>query len=151
MRAQKAFTLVEVLVVVVILGAMAVIAVPRLSVAVLARGKAEVAARKIVADLRLTRQLAISNAATNSKGFELDMVGLAPYETYDIKDRKNNTVTASHAIDPAVTCTGASRFRFGPLGDLQDHFIYGTWLTLSAEGRTLTVTVVPATGMVKCE
>jgi prepilin-type N-terminal cleavage/methylation domain-containing protein len=151
MWARRAFTLVEVLVVVLMLGAVAVIAIPRLSVAVLHREQVEVDAAKLVAALRLTRQLAITNAATNSDGFELDMIGRAPYADYEIEDRKNRTVVASGTIDPDVACTGASRFRFGPLGNLEEHDRRGTDLVLTADDRTVTISVVPATGMVQCE
>ena len=105
MWVRKAFTLVEVLVVVLMLGVLAVIAIPRLSVAVLHRGKVEVTAAKIVADLRLARQLAITHAATNPRGFELDLVGHAPYEAYELHDRQSGTVVASYTIDPTVRCT----------------------------------------------
>jgi prepilin-type N-terminal cleavage/methylation domain-containing protein len=149
MRTQRAFTLMEVVVVVVILAALAVIAVPRLPLEALRRRKVEVVAEKIVTDLRLTRRLAISNAATNNEGFELDMIGDAPYEAYEIANRKTKVVVASHLIDPAVTCTGDREFKFRPLGNLEHPDL--RCLTVSADGKSRTLTVIPATGMVKCE
>lgn len=149
MRTQRAFTLMEVVVVVVILGVLAVITVPRLPLGALRRGKVEAVARKIVTDLRLTRQLAISNAATNDKGFELDMIGDTPYGAYEIANGKTKVVVASHIIDPAVTCTGGSKFKFGPLGNVEASGPY--CLTFSADGKTSTITIIPATGVVQCE
>ena len=149
MRTQRAFTLVEVLVVVIILGALTVIAVPRLPVGALHRGKVEVAAAKIVADLRLTRQLAISNAATNARGFTLNMIGRAPYGAYEIVNESTRETVVSRVIDPVATCQGTSTFEFGPLGSLEDY--YDPQLRVSADGKTVVISVVRATGMVKCE
>ncbi len=151
MRSRNAFTLVEVLIVVMMLGILTAMAVPRLSIAVLSRGSVEVTARKIAADLRLARQLAITHAATNPKGFELDMVGRAPYGSYQIKDRQSDAVVVSHTIDSDVACRGAGRFRFGPLGNLEDYNPHETSVTCSSDGKSVTIAVVPATGMVQCE
>lgn len=151
MRVQRAFTLVELLVVVMMLGVLATIAVPRLPLGALHRGKAEAAAAKIVTDLRLARQLAISNAATNTKGFELDMIGHAPYGAYEIVNKQDGQTVVSHIIDPSVACKGTSKFKFGPLGNLGDDDHHHSQLTVSADGKSVAITVVPATGMVKCE
>lgn len=148
MQTRKAHTLVELIVVVAILAALALVAVPRLQFGALRRTQASTVARKIVTDLRLTRRLAISDAATNSKGFELAMVGSGSYTGYEIENADTKETVASHTIDSGIACSGDNKFGFGPLGDLSDQG--HTQLTVSAEGRTFTITIVPATGIVKC-
>jgi Tfp pilus assembly protein FimT len=150
MKNTTAYTLTELIVIVAVIAAMAFIAVPRLQFAALCGQQADTVARKIVTDLRRTRRLAISSAATNSKGFELKMVPPAPYTTYEIEDRDTHTVVDSQTIPPEidVTCSGSHKFRFGPLGNLKSGS--GTELTVSAEEKSLTITVNTATGMVTC-
>ncbi|MBN1360705.1 MAG: type II secretion system protein [Sedimentisphaerales bacterium] len=147
MRRRVAFSLTELVIVVAILGVLAVVTVPRLQLGALHRRQAEVAAAKMAADLRLTRRLAVANAATNNRGFELNMTGGAPYGGYEIANRDTHEVIASHAIDSRVCCTGTSKFKFGPLGTLDED---QAQLTFSADGKTVVVSVVRATGMVKC-
>ena len=86
MKHQKtAFSFVELIIIVVFLGIFAFIAVPRFDYAIISRQKADTTARKIVTDLRLTRSLAVSDAANNTQGFELKMVGIVPYHKYEIE------------------------------------------------------------------
>ncbi len=145
---KKAFTLTELLLVVTLLGIFAVIAVPRLNLALMPRKKTDYLARKIVTDLRRTRELAISNAANNSNGFALNMLGSAPYATYEIANLSNSAVVDSQTIDLSLDCTGGAVFGFGPFGNLLTGS--DTQLTISAEGKSFTITIIPATGAVRC-
>ncbi len=74
---RTAYSLAEMIVVVLILGAFAVIAIPRLNFAALHHKQANAIAKKIATDLRRTRALAISNAAVNNAGFQLQMIGVS--------------------------------------------------------------------------
>jgi Tfp pilus assembly protein PilE len=141
-------TLAELIIIVSIVAALAVIAVPRLQFAAVYHKQAEATARKIVTDLRRTRRLAISNAATNTDGFKLKMSELAPYTEYHIENESTKQTVDSHTIDSAVTCTGGGEFLFRPLGNLSD--ASDTELIVSASGKTYTITVVRATGAIKC-
>lgn len=146
---KSAFTLVEAILVVAFLGIFAYIAIPRLNLAVVSRYKAEGIARKIAADLRLARSLAISDAASNTKGFNLNMVGTSPYGSYEIENDDTNVTVATHTIDSDVTVAGSNKFfRFQPLGNLQTGS--DPQLTVSADGKSFTITVLTATGIVKC-
>jgi len=140
---RTAFSLIEAIVIVVILGAMAFIAVPRLNFAVLYRKQAHTVAKQIVTDLRRTRTLAITRAATNSTGFSLQITG----STYQIIDDSNGTTVDSQMIDSHISCGGGSQFLFGPLGNLRAG---STPLTVSSAGRTYTITVITGTGIVEC-
>ncbi len=147
-KGRGAFSLVELIIVVLILGALAFMAVPRLQFAALFKKQAHTVAKKIVTDLRRTRMLAISSAAGNPSGFKLRMVGSSPYGSYEIVDNATGQVVDSHTIDSKISCTGTSEFSFGPLGNLIS--TGGTTLSVSAEGKTFTITVVTATGTIKC-
>jgi len=147
---RRAFSLVELMLIVVILGAFALVAIPRLDYAIVRGYEAEAAARKIVTDLRLTRNLAILNAATNNSGFELKAVGGAPYTAYQIENVATQATIASHTLDSSVSLsfpTGTSHV-FGPLGNLKAGS--GSGIVVSGDGRVFTITVDPATGTIKC-
>jgi len=147
---KSAFGLVELLIVVMWLGIFAAIAVPRLNFAAISKQQAETTAWKIVTDLRLTRRLAISDAANNTRGFQLKMVGPVPYTAYEIENIKTHVTVATHTLDPGVTiaCPTGITFSFGPLGNAKVGS--ASRLTISSGGRSFTITIIPATGTVKC-
>ncbi|HIJ67648.1 MAG TPA: hypothetical protein HPP51_05120 [Planctomycetes bacterium] len=148
-KRAKAYSVVEMIVVLLFLAAFATVAIPRLNFSAITKKKADTLARKITIDLRHTRTLAISNGATNTVGFGLYMLGGEPYSSYEIKNLDNSDVVSSHTITPGISCTGGATFEFGPLGNLDG--ASDTSLTVSAEGKTYTITIISATGMVKCE
>jgi Tfp pilus assembly protein FimT len=143
-KKRNAHTLVELIIIIVILAAMVFIAVPRLRFAALYRKQADTVARKIVTDLRRTRQLAISNAATNPNGYALNRSGL----TYQIVDGNGTPIpNGIFSIDPKISCSGGTNFHFGPLGNLTGS---DSQLTVSANGKIFTISITPATGMIQC-
>ena len=139
----------EMIVVVLILGALAFIAIPRLNFAALHHKQAHTIAKKIVTDLRRTRVLAISNAASNTKGYNLQMVGSSPYTSYQIVDANSSSTVDTQTIDSPVSCTGGSVFKFGILGNLLTGSS-STPITISSEGKTYTITVITGTGIAEC-
>ena len=147
---ETAFSLVELLIIVMFLSICAVVAIPRFDYAFISKQKAEVIARKITTDLRLTRRLAISDAANNTKGYELKLVGSVPYHTYEIENIDTHETVASHTIDSDITIgnpTG-TRFMYGPLGNLEP--ASATQITVSAESKSFSITINAATGTIKC-
>jgi Tfp pilus assembly protein FimT len=147
-RTKAAYSLVELLIVVIFLGIIAAIAVPRLNFSAVSKLNAETVARKIVTDLRRTRRLAISSAAVNTTGFELTMTGSAPYTGYKIQNLDTSETIETQSIDSGINCTGGSRFQFGPLGNLLSGS--DSQLIVSASGKTCTIKITAATGMIKC-
>ena len=145
---RRAFSLVELMLMVAILGVFAAVAIPRLDYAIVRRYKAEATAKKILTSLRLTRSLSISEAATNNRGFDLDMIGGGPYTGYEINNNDTHTTVASHTIDSDVTVTGTNKFKFEPLGNLQTGS--DLQLTVSADGKSFTITVFQVTGVAEC-
>jgi len=148
-KRNKAFSLVELVIIVLFLSILAAVALPRMNFALISKQKAETLAIKIVTDLRRTRSLAILNAANNTDGFELNMKGpVIGYTTYTIENLDTRDTLDTHTIDSAIKCTGGKDFEFGPLGNLLTGS--DTQLTVSAEGKTVTITIIPATGTIKC-
>ncbi len=150
MRKKTAFSLIEVLVIVSIVAMLLYIAVPRLKFDTLGRYKADTVARKIVTDLRRTRSLAVSDAATNNQGFELQLLGSSPYTSYKIVNRDTSATVETFTVDASVgvTSSSGSLIKFGPLGNVLPGS--STQITVAAEGRTFTITIISATGAVKC-
>ena len=145
---KPAFSLVELIIVVIFLGIFAAIAVPRINFAIITKQKSDTVARKIVTDLRRTRTMAISDAANNTEGFALNMTGTSPYSGYEIENLDTVAVVDSHTIPSGISCDGGDEFKFGPLGNLLSGS--DTEITVSAEDRSFTITIISATGMVKC-
>ena len=145
---RQAYSIIELIVVVLFLAAFAAVAIPRLNFSAITKSKTDCLAGKIVTDLRRTRTLAISSAANNTEGFGLYMVGSSPYSGYEIRNINTSEVVDSHTITPGISCTGGGTFKFGPFGDL----LAGsdTDLTVSAEGKIFTISIIAATGTVKC-
>lgn len=148
MAAKKGVTLVELIIVVIIIGIMTMVSVPRMALSLVTIGKAQTAAHKIAAAIRFTRSLAIADANNNQQGFTINMTGGGSYTGYQVVNIKTSEVMETGSIDSAVSCTGANDFTFGPLGNrLTD----SDNLTVSGGGKTYIISVVSATGMIKCE
>jgi Tfp pilus assembly protein FimT len=146
-RSAKAYTLAELVVVVVFVGILSAIAIPRINFAIIRKTKANTTAEQIVSGLRRTRRLAISDAAKNSDGYSFEMKGGTPYSGFEIKNEDNNNTIDTFTFDADVTITNDNEFNFGPLGNL---LTVDTQIDVAAEGRSFTIRVVPATGMIKC-
>jgi type II secretory pathway pseudopilin PulG len=157
-KIRTGYSLIELVIIVVFIGIIAAIAVPRLNLSAISGQKAGALAGKIVTDLRRTRRLAVSDAAVNPSGFTLNMTGAEPYEGYEIENLQTSETIDSHAIDSNISCTGGDTFQFGPLGNLKASS--DTQLVISdsgnpapgaVQGKTFTISITAATGTVKCE
>lgn len=146
--AKAAFTLAELLIAVLFLGIFAYVAVPRLQTSIIERYKSKSAAQKIVTDLRLVRNLAITEAASNTAGFSLQMAGTSPYSGYTIVNLSNGQTVATHTIDAKISCSGGALFKFGPMGNLLSGS--DTQLVVSSADKTSTIGIAAATGAVQC-
>lgn len=148
MRVQKGHTLAELIVIVFILAALAYVTVPRFQFGAIHRAQAERTAWEIVTDLRRTRSLAISEAASNPDGFALNIKQTDTTITYEIVHCGDNSVVDSQTIDSSVDLSGKMEFEFGLLGALKEKD--DPSLEVTAADKTFTISVIPATGMVKC-
>lgn len=146
-RLRRAFSIVELIMVVLFIGILAAISVPRIDFAIISKQKVDTVAQKIVADLRRTRRLAITSAANNSTGFGMQMTGSSPYSGYEIENLDTHQVVDSLIIESDISCTGHNNFEFGPMGNLTGSDFQ---LDVESQGKSFTITVTVATGMIKC-
>ena len=146
MNLKKGFTLAEILIVVLIVGILTAIAVPRLSFSLISNLDAKVQSKRLAAVIRKTRSLAILHAATNNEGFRLSMTGPEPYAGYEIVDIDTSETVETGSIE-GVECTGASVFNFGPLGNRLSPNTEG--LEVADGEKSYGITVVNSTGMVR--
>ena len=126
----------------------AMIAVPRINLSTTTAKGAQALAKKIVTDLRRTRRLAISDAASNASGYRIQMNGPGPYADYDIVNLNTSATVDSHTIDSEISCTNGAAFSFGPMGNL----LAGSdsQIDITGADADYTLTITSATGMVKC-
>jgi len=135
MRNKSGFTLIELLIIVVLMGIMAAIAIPRFSSN---QRAAYTTAQKIVSDLRYTRSLAISSGYS----YYLQFTKVNGSWQYAISDNLEDTRDI-----PVKTCTPSTNtFTFNYLGVCNT----GT-VTLYDGVETNTVTVVGMTGNASVE
>ncbi len=149
---KTAYSLIELIIFVLFLGIFAAISVPKMTSFIISKQKAETFANQIITDLRWTRRLAISDAATNTDGYELNMTGGSPYTGYEIVNLNTSTTitNGTFSIDSDISCTGGVNFQFGPLGNLKTGSDTQLVVVAVTGGKTFTITITSATGMVKC-
>ena len=146
---KTAFSLTELIIFVLFLGIFAAISVPKMTFFIISKQKAETFANQVVTDLRWARRLAISDAATNTDGYALNMTGGGPYTGYEIVNLNTSTTitNGTFSIDSDITCNGGASFQFGPLGNRKPGS--ATQLTVTGGDKTFTITIT-LIGMVKC-
>lgn len=146
LKRANAHTLIEAMIIVLILGTLAFVAIPRMNFSILYRTQVDTTARKIVTDMRRARLLAITNAASNSDGFALKRTD----STFKIEDSSDSStvLNSTFTVDSSISCSGGTNFEFGPLGNLKTGS--DSTLTVSSEGKSFTISVTAATGSIKC-
>ena len=148
MKQNKGYSLVELIIVVVFVSVLAMIAVPRINFSITTEKGAHALSKKITTDLRRTRQLAISDAASNTDGYQLQMNGTSPYTDYDIINLNTSTTINSHTINSDINCTNGETFNFGPMGNLLTGS--DSQIDITGSDSSFTITITSATGMIKC-
>lgn len=139
MRSKHGLTLMEVLMVIVLLGIFALIAIPRFANF---KKLSYTTARQIVGDLRNTRSLAINTGITHQ--LKLFPAG-GPYTEYKIFDNSNSQIGDTQTIPNDVICTATTdTFSFNYLGSCNK----GTdgSITLIGEGETYSIQIIGITG-----
>lgn len=137
----------EILLVVIIIGALAAVAVPRLSMSSVFTEQDEALVRKLAAGLRKTRMMAIANAADNSSGFQLQINTTSP-KSYEIRNLQTSQIVETHPIDSRITFSGTTQFSFTALGALNP--AASVQLTVTGASKSWLFDVYGYTGSVKC-
>lgn len=137
---KSAYSLIEVLFVVMALGVLAAVAIPRLRTEFGAKMKVKTEAERLVSDLRLTRTLAV----TNNANYRLSVTSSS--KQYAIYDSTNTQYGDTRIIEPVITISGDKNFTFEPLGNASASS--DTGVSLSAGAFQADVIVVVATGMI---
>lgn len=145
-RSAWAFTLVELVLVVCIVGLLAGVAIPRMA-NTLARQRVTAAANRIVSDLRLAQAQARLTSAAKTVQFN---VGMSRYRLVGVAspDRKSETYTVYLSREPYEVTLGSANFG----GDANLVFDgYGTpdsggSVVVQGGGHTMTISVDPDSG-----
>ena len=122
-RNRQGFSVIEMITIIAIIGALAFVTIPRLNSGTSTAKKAETTACKIVTDLRRTRQLSISRGAVtgpDEKTVVLEFTAPSPYAEYKIIDNRTDpdSVIATETIDTDVSITGDQIMEFNSNGTL---------------------------------
>ncbi|HDZ61945.1 MAG TPA: hypothetical protein ENH40_02215 [Nitrospirae bacterium] len=142
----KGLTLIEIIFVVMLLGIITIIAIPRFRSDFSTKQRVKSEAQEIASNIRYTRRLAVTDIdatryiirffyATNEYGIYRNSVNIA------------NLVDDFIPIPPEITASGERRIRYYPQGncDLMDSGV----IDISAGGHSYTITVQTATGRVR--
>lgn len=142
----KAFSLVEVILTVAIIGVLASVLLPRFIKAGFIEGLTlRKATSQISSDIRYTRQLAITNAIRHIIRFDF---ARREYRIYQDSVSSTNQVGETKTVPPNTSCSGTSQFDFYPLGNAVSS---GTGLNLTLDTHQYRITVEPPSGAVVVE
>lgn len=142
------FSTTELLIIVIILGILSAIALPHFNMAAVSSTNGKSFVRKMMTDLRKTRQMAIANGADNTNGYSLQIAGSQPNQTYQIVNLQTGQTLETFVINPAIRCQGDTEFSFTSLGALKASG--SKQMTITCLSKTYTLDIYPATGAVKC-
>jgi type II secretory pathway pseudopilin PulG len=137
----------EMLLVVIIIGILTAVAVPRFSMATVHTKQDEALIHKLTGDLRKTRMMAIANAADNSSGFQLRINTSLP-KSYEIRNLQTNQTVETFPVDSRTTFSGTTQFSFTTLGALNP--TASVQLTVTGASKSWLFDVYGYTGSVKC-
>ena len=149
MRKDRGFSFIELILAAAVLAALTAVSLPRLNFSVIRKQHARTLARQLTAELRFTRSLSLTEAASNSDGYELAFTGSAPYSGWEVRSRRTGAAVHEFSIDnDAVKCSGGSRFQFSPLGSLSAGS--DSSLEVASGDLAYKISVIPSTGAVLC-
>jgi len=140
---KSSYTLIELLFVIIVLGILSAIAIPRFSGDYIIKTRVKTAARTLLSDLRLVRRLSV----TNNQNYRLSVDSAA--KQYSIYDASDIQVGHTRDIYSNVIVSADKDFIFEPLGNLL--LSSDTGISLSADTNQADVSLVVSTGSCSVE
>ncbi|MCK4519554.1 MAG: prepilin-type N-terminal cleavage/methylation domain-containing protein [Candidatus Omnitrophica bacterium] len=137
---KKGYTFAEILFVIIILGVLAGIAIPRVGVDFAVKMKVKTAAQRLASDLRLTRRLAV----TNNENYKLSVDSSA--KKYSIYNSADEQTGITRSIDTDIIVSADKDFIFEALGNAS--VSSDTVISLLADENQADITVTAATGKI---
>jgi len=140
----KGMTLIEVIVVMIIIGILAAIVIPRFDFTTSSRASADGAVYMIASDIRYVQECAMANRVSKSITFTLNQ----NFYTFPATVPSTSSLDPSGRLPSGVTIGTTVTFTFNSLGEPTTSSP-GVWaVTVSAGGVTRTITVLQYTGKV---
>jgi prepilin-type N-terminal cleavage/methylation domain-containing protein len=140
---RSAVTLLELILVLVIMGILAAVAVPRFARSTLWTTEGETAARKVLAAARLARRMAVDQAATRPNGFHLICSG----DVYSIyaPDKPGAEGEGMH-LPSGWTFRSAYTVKFDTLGAISNYAPGSGFVDIVGHGETWRLELIQETG-----
>ncbi len=141
----KGLTFIEVIFVIVLLGIISAVVIPRFRPDFQTKQRVKSEAQKIVANIRYARRLAITDIDA-TRYIVRFYYGSNNYGIYRNRVRAANLVGSLIPIPPEITASGERRIRYYKQGncDLRDNGV----ISISAGGHNYSITIQTATGRV---
>ena len=141
---KKGYTIIGIILTIAIISILAAMVVPRFDRGFITKLNIYNTTHRLVADLRLTRRLAI----TKARNYVLEFFdNWTKYKIYE--EARGPGGVEEKTIPPEVTCSGTNKFTFTKLGTL-DSLVNGS-LSLSGDTFHYSITVYRTTGRAKLE
>jgi len=143
---NKGFSLIELSFIIVLMGILIAITVPRLGSDGVSTKRLEVTSKALATDLQYARQLAISTKTTHYVYVDDFNNEFAVYES---SVQASNIVKPAYSFNSSISVNGDDTFGFEANGSIVVGS--GTSIELDDAGDEWTISVVPATGSIKKE
>jgi len=137
---KKTYTLIEILFVVLVLGLLASITLPRFGGEFMDKMKVKTQGQKLISDLRRTRSLSI----TNNSDYTLTINSVS--NQYAVYDSGGSQIGETKNFDSSVSLSGDKSFTFESLGNASIASDIGVSLAMGAIQADISVTT--ATGLI---
>ncbi len=140
-RRHLAFTLMELLLIVALIGIMVSIAIPRLNHEMISQGQCEATAQHFAGICRLARSWAIGLGGSDNSGIQVTVtLPKGPYQIVKVSD--SSTLRGPHPVPNPITISGDTTFHFNRMGTLEDTTSRSATFSDGVTQETVTVSLI---------